>query len=71
MTTHSPYFLQHVPLRDIRIVRLRGGRTEIASLPRHIVSDLPWNEALDGFVNGAGGRIFLRDEPRNRVAGRC
>jgi putative ATP-dependent endonuclease of the OLD family len=71
MTTHSPYFLQHVPLRDIRLVRLRGGCTEIASLPRHIVSDLPWNEALDRFVNGGAGRIFFRDEPSNRVAARC
>lgn len=70
MTTHSPYFLQHVPLRDIRLVRLRGGCTEIASLPRHIVSVLPWNEALNGFVNGGAGRIFFRDEPTSRVAAR-
>lgn len=71
MTTHSPYFLQHVPLRDIRIVRLRGGCTEISSLPRHIVSELPWNEGLDGLVTGGAGRIFFRDESSKCVAARC
>jgi putative ATP-dependent endonuclease of the OLD family len=71
MTTHSPYFVQHVPLRDLRLVCLRGGCTEVASLPRHIVSDLPWNAALNGFVNGAGGRIFFKDALTNRVAARC
>jgi len=71
MTTHSPYFVQHVPLPDLRLVRLRGGCTEVASLPRHIVSDLPWNAALDGFVRGAGGRIFFQDALTNRVAARC
>jgi len=71
MTTHSPYFLQHVPLRDLRIVRLRGGCTEISSLPRHIVSDLPWNASLDGFVQGGGARIFFRDTGGTHVAARC
>jgi len=70
MTTHSPYFVQHVPLRELRIVRLRGGRTEIAALPRHIVSDLPWNASLDGLVRGAAGRIFLKDIVAGRVAAR-
>ncbi|MCH8853625.1 MAG: DUF2813 domain-containing protein, partial [Planctomycetes bacterium] len=71
MTTHSPYFVQHVPLRDLRLVRLRSGCTEVASLPRHIVSDLPWNDALDGFIRAAGARVFLRDVPTDRVAARC
>ncbi|WP_081432877.1 ATP-dependent nuclease [Acidiphilium cryptum] len=70
MSTHSPYFLQHVPLRDIRLVCLRGGCTEIATLPRYVVSDLPWNDAVNGFLNGSAGRIFFRDEPTGRVASR-
>lgn len=71
MTTHSPYFVQHVPLRDLRLVSLRGGCTEVASLPQHIVSDLPWNDSLDGFIRGSGGRVFFRDVATNRVAARC
>ncbi len=70
MTTHSPYFVQHVHLRDIRLIRLRGGCTEFSSLPPHIVAELPWNDSLDAFVAGSGGRIFIRDIPTNRVAAR-
>jgi putative ATP-dependent endonuclease of OLD family len=68
MTTHSPYFVQHVPLRDLRIVSLRGGCTEVAALPRHIVSQLPWNASLDGLVRGAAGQIFSRDASTGCVA---
>jgi putative ATP-dependent endonuclease of OLD family len=70
MTTHSPYFVQNVPLRDLRIVRLRNGQTEISMLPRSIVSGLPWNNSLDGFMQSGGGRIFQRDQATGRVAAR-
>ena len=70
MTTHSPYFVQHIPLRDLRLVRLRGGCTEFSSLPQHIVSELPWNDALDAFVGGTGGGLFFRDNPTGHVAAR-
>lgn len=68
LTTHSPYFVQHVPLRDIRLVRLRGGRTEVSALASTIVSDLPWNASLDGFLRGGSGRVFLRDPTTGRLA---
>lgn len=71
MTTHSPYFVQHVPLHDLRLVQLRGGCTEVASLPRQMVSDLPWNASLDQFINGSGARVFFRDVLTGRVAARC
>lgn len=70
MTTHSPYFVQHVPLRDLRIVSLRGGQTEVASLPRYVTSELPWNSSLDGFVRGAEGQVFFKDTATDRVAAR-
>jgi putative ATP-dependent endonuclease of OLD family len=70
MTTHSPYFVQHVPLRDLRIVCLRDGRTEVASLPRHVVSDLPWNASLDGLIRGAPGQVFFKDVATGRVGAR-
>jgi len=70
MTTHSPYFVQHVPLRDLRIVRLRGGQTEVASLPQCMVSDVPWNNSMDGFVRGRAGQIFFRDTATGRIAAR-
>ncbi|WP_158670435.1 ATP-dependent nuclease, partial [Bradyrhizobium guangdongense] len=70
MTTHSPYFVQNVPLRDLRLVRLRNGQTEISTLPRSIVSSLPWNNSLEGFMRGGGGRTFERDQATGRVASR-
>jgi putative ATP-dependent endonuclease of OLD family len=70
MTTHSPYFVQHVPLRDLRLVRLRGGCTEVSSIPRVRVSDIPWNESVTGFVAGPGGKIFEKDLSTNCVAAR-
>jgi putative ATP-dependent endonuclease of OLD family len=70
MTTHSPYFVQHVPLRDLRLVRLRGGCTEVTSLPRHVVSDLPWNDAVGDFARGTAGRVFSRDPETGHVAAR-
>ena len=68
MTTHSPYFVQHAPLRDIRLVRLRGGCTEFSQLPQYIVSSLPWNEDIYKFVEKSGGRIFSKDVSTDRVA---
>jgi putative ATP-dependent endonuclease of the OLD family len=70
MTTHSPHFVQHVPLRDLRLVRLRGGCTEVTNLPPHIISDLPWNESVAGLVRGGAGRVFFQDIATGRVAAR-
>jgi putative ATP-dependent endonuclease of OLD family len=69
MTTHSPYFVQHVPLRDLRLVRLRGGCTELAWIPEKIVSELPWTTAIDGLVRGdTARRIFVKDTASGKVA---
>jgi putative ATP-dependent endonuclease of the OLD family len=70
VTTHSPYFVQYVPLRDLRLVRLSGGCTEVSHLPQHIVSDLPWNDSVEGLVRGTAGRIFFQDTITGRVAAR-
>ena len=70
MTSHSPYFLQHVPLKDIRLVKLRGGRTEVTLIPRHIVSDLPWNDSVRGLLGGGPDQTFFQDEASQRIAAR-
>lgn len=71
MASHSPYFLQHVPLKDIRLVRLSSGCTKVASLPSEVVSDLPWNDSVEGFSKGSAGRIFFRHKQRGCIAARC
>jgi putative ATP-dependent endonuclease of OLD family len=71
MTTHSPYFVQHVPLRDLRIISLKGGCSEIAAIPIEVVSDLPWHSKIEGLVRGVkAGKIFFKDPTSNLVAAR-
>lgn len=57
ITTHSPYFVQHVPFRDLRLVRLTGNGTEVRSLPSNFSVRVPHVAALDGVVAASGGRI--------------
>jgi putative ATP-dependent endonuclease of OLD family len=66
MTTHSPYFVQHVPLRNLRLVCLRAGCIEVASIPHAILSDVPWNDSIAGF----SGNMFERDPATGCVAAR-
>lgn len=68
MTTHSPYFVQHVPLRDLRIVRLKGGCTHVSMLPESIVTDIPWNTAMDGLVKSSAGTIFKKDPETGNIS---
>jgi putative ATP-dependent endonuclease of OLD family len=65
MTTHSPYFVQHVPLRDLRIVGLRGGKSEVAAIPQRVTSAVPWNDAMEKFVVGAGLQAIIEKDPKN------
>ena len=57
VTTHSPYFVQHVPFRDLRLVRLTGKGTEVKSLPASFSAAIPALDGLDGVVNQSAGRL--------------
>lgn len=59
VTTHSPYFVQHVPLRNLRLVKLVEGRTEVASMPRSVSSELKWNDNVQQLA-AHQGRMFVR-----------
>ena len=67
LTTHSPYFLQHVPLHELRVVRLSQGRTTVDALRREIVSELPWNDAVDVLCKTRGKGTFERADSSGRV----
>jgi putative ATP-dependent endonuclease of OLD family len=67
VTTHSPYFVQHVPLHNLRLVRLVDGRTEVASMSRFTVGDLPWNDSVDQLAKHQG-RMLSRDAGTGKVA---
>jgi putative ATP-dependent endonuclease of OLD family len=70
LSTHSPYFVQHVPLRDLRILRLKGGCTEVAAIPDNLVSDIPWDAQLDALTAGDLSGIIEKDPRKKTVAAR-
>ena len=71
ITTHSPYFVQHVPFRDLRVVRLTENGTEIRWLPPSFSSRVPHVAALDAAVTGSGGLLsYERASQTLTVAGK-
>ena len=67
VTTHSPYFVQNVPLHNLRLVRLHNGQTEVSHMPRSVVSSLVWNEKV-AVLAAHQGRMLVRDSASGRVA---
>ena len=57
ISTHSPYFVQHVPFRDLRLVRLTAKGTEVFSLPARFSARVPQVASLDAIVAGSGGLL--------------
>jgi len=57
VTTHSPYFLQHVPFRDLRVIRLGPNGTTVASLPASFKVIVPHISALDAVLSSSGGKL--------------
>lgn len=57
ITTHSPYFVQNVPFRDLRLVRLTDNGTEIHWLPARFSAVVPYVSALDPVIAGSGGLL--------------
>ena len=57
VTTHSPYFVQHVPFRDLRLVRLTGDGTEVRSLPESFSAAIPALDGLSAVVGRSRGRL--------------
>jgi putative ATP-dependent endonuclease of OLD family len=57
ITTHSPYFVQYVPFRDLRLVRLTANGTEIKWLPASFSAQVPHAPDLDAVVAGSDGLL--------------
>lgn len=57
VTTHSPYFVQHVPFRDLRLVRLTREGTQVTSLPASYSASVPVVDGFVAVVNRSGGRL--------------
>ena len=54
VTTHSPYFVEHVPFRDLKLVRLTPNGTEVRSLPASYSASIPALDGLDKVVAKSG-----------------
>ena len=46
IATHSPYFMQYVPIRDIRLLRRGDNGVRAHFVPDTVSVDLPFNDAL-------------------------
>ena len=70
ITTHSPYFVQHVPFRDLRLIRLGDNGTEAFSLPASFSAAVPYVAELDQLcANSAGLLSYERASNRLTVNG--
>ena len=68
VTTHSPYFVQNVPLHNLRIVRFHDGSTTVDSLQSRFVSDLPWTQEVENLVGGRYLTYFTKDQSSGCIA---
>lgn len=57
ITTHSPYFVQHVPFRDLRLVRLTEHGTEVKWLPANFSAKIPYVDTLDRVMGESSGLL--------------
>ena len=56
-TTHSPYFVQQVPFRDLRLVRLTQQGTQVRSLPASFSASIPDLDGLGEVVTRSGDAL--------------
>ena len=57
ITTHSPYFIQHVPFRNLRLVRRSVNETEVLSLPENFSAEVPPCRALEEIIEKSNGKL--------------
>jgi len=56
ITTHSPYFVQHVPFRDLRIIRFTTNGTEVHSLHERFSVVIPSSDELNQSITTLGNK---------------
>ncbi len=64
VTTHSPYFVQHVPFRNLQLVRLNAGQTKVHSLPASFSVSIPNLAGLEEVIANSSG--LLSYEPTSK-----
>lgn len=69
ITTHSPYFVQHVPFRDLRLVSLTDKGTDVRWLPATFSATIPHVSELDAVIQSTGSLTYDRAARLLTVAG--
>lgn len=71
VTSHSPFFLQHVPFKDIRVVRDGNKGTTVHSVPRDFRISIPKVENLEAILqkhpallsyDSSAGKLVVKGE---------
>ncbi len=60
--SHSPYFIQFAPLKDIRLLRRGPGGVKVFYIPDCITIELPNNESIVAFGAKYGDRFSYDDQ---------
>lgn len=55
VTTHSPYFMQFVPVKSIRVLRSHESGTSVHYVPNDVGADLPFTDKLKAFIEKHNG----------------
>ncbi|MEI6511228.1 MAG: AAA family ATPase [Candidatus Uhrbacteria bacterium] len=71
VTTHSPYFVQNVPLHNLRIVRYKAGSTGVSCIPKSIPSGVSWTDEVENFVTGRRLTCFVKNNETGNIDGVC
>ena len=67
--SHSPYFIQFVPIKNIRLLRRSPGGVQVFYIPDHISVEIPKNESIVAFGAKHGDR-FSYDKQRGVLSTR-
>jgi putative ATP-dependent endonuclease of OLD family len=61
ITTHSPYFVQNVPFRNLRLLRRKGPETEVCWLPAEFSVQIPKSPEFDKWLQAHSGKYSYSD----------
>jgi len=67
VTTHSPFFVQHVPFRDLRLIRSDTNGTSFRSLPASFDVDVPLPGNVGTYLSTLSGDVYYDYAARRLV----
>lgn len=66
VTTHSPYFVQNVPFKDIVVVRRDAGEPTVSVIPHDYCATVPYSTSIQAVIAKAS-QALQWDVARNRL----